>query len=379
MVGISRVLGYDDGWLILMSIKCEMNMSELQTLQTESLQVVEALSSLDQLEQTRVSLLGKSGKITGLLKQLGSMEPAQRKEFGQAVNGVKQEVAKALESRKEMLEEKALEEKLALEAVDITLPAAAKCPQGMHPVSYVIEEIEDILGRLGFSAATGPEVEEDFYNFTALNIPENHPARQDHDTFYLKQTDENGLRKVLRTQTSNVQIHTMQKFEPPMRVMSAGRVYRNDSDLTHTPQFHQVEGIALDKDITFGHLKGTLQRFLEEFFERDVKLRLRPSYFPFTEPSAEVDIDCQFCGGDGCRVCKQTGWIEVLGSGMVNRKVLEAAGVDPDEWQGFAFGMGVERLGMLKYGINDLRMFYDAQVPFLKHFNKAVTSSRIKV
>lgn len=354
-------------------------MSELQSFQTESLQAVEAIANLADLEQTRVSLLGKNGKITGLLKQLGGMEPEERREYGQAVNGVKQEVAKALAVRKGVLEEQALNERLKAETVDITLPTAPKNAQGMHPVSFVTEEIEDILARLGFSAATGPEIEEDFYNFTALNIPENHPARQDHDTFYLKQTDENGMRKVLRTQTSNVQIHTMENFKPPMRVMSAGRVYRNDSDLTHTPQFHQVEGIALDKDLTFGHLKGVLQRFLEEFFERDVKLRLRPSYFPFTEPSAEVDIDCQFCGGEGCRVCKQTGWIEVLGSGMVNRKVLASAGVNPEEWQGFAFGMGVERLGMLKYGINDLRMFYDSQVPFLTHFNKAVTSSKVKV
>lgn len=354
-------------------------MSDLSTLQQESLAQVSALSSLKDLEQTRVSLLGKNGTITGMMKRLGGMAPEERKAFGQSVNQVKQTVTEALESRKHILETEALNAQLASERLDMTLPTALKHPQGMHPVSFVIEEIEDILARFGFAPAVGPEVEEDFYNFTALNIPENHPARQDHDTFYMKQTDANGLRKVLRTQTSDVQIHTMEKCAPPLRVMSAGRVYRNDSDLTHTPQFHQVEGLAVAKDLTFAHLKGVLHAFLAAYFERDVTLRLRPSYFPFTEPSAEVDIDCQFCKGQGCRVCKQTGWIEVLGSGMVNRKVLEAVNVDPEQWQGFAFGMGVERLAMLKYGINDLRMFYDSQIPFLSHFNMPVSKTRVKV
>lgn len=346
------------------------DMTQLNELQTSSLSKVAALSSLKELEDTRVSLLGKNGEITSLLKQLGSMEPEKRKEFGQAVNKVKVAVAQAIEDRKTSLEDEALNAKLAEEAVDVTLPAAVRHTGKMHPISFVMEEVENILSKLGFSTSTGPEVETDFYNFTALNIPENHPARQDHDTFYLQQKDEDGLRKVLRTQTSNVQIHTMQKVQPPMRVMSIGRVYRCDSDLTHTPQFHQVEGLALDKDLTFGHLKGVLQKFLEDFFEREVTMRLRPSYFPFTEPGAEVDIECIFCEGDGCRVCSQTGWLEVLGSGMVHKNVLKAGGIDSNEWQGFAFGAGIERLAMLKYGITDLRMFYDSQAAFLRHFGK---------
>ena len=352
---------------------------DLQALKIQKAAEIAAQNTLDALEKTRVSLFGKSGEITGLFKQMGSLPAEEKKAFGAEVNTVKESLLEAFTARKDALEAAALSEKLATETVDITLPSAPKNIGGMHPVSYVIEEIEDILARLGFAAATGPEVETDFYNFTALNIPENHPARQDHDTFYLKQTDENGVRKVLRTQTSNVQIHTMQNYEPPMRVMSAGRVYRNDSDITHTPQFHQVEGIAIEKDLHFGHLKGVLQRFLADYFEQDVAVRLRPSYFPFVEPGAEVDMGCLFCGGDGCRVCKQTGWLEVLGSGMVHRNVLKAGGIDADTYQGFAFGMGVERLAMLKYGINDLRLFYESQIPFLGHFNKPASHTRVKL
>lgn len=226
------------------------------------------------------------------------------------------------------------------------------------------------MAKLGFAHASGPEIETDFYNFTALNIPEHHPARQDHDTFYVVTTD--GSNKVLRTQTSNVQIHVMENHQPPLRVMSIGRVYRCDSDVTHTPQFHQVEGLALDKNLHFGHLKGVLQRFLEEYFERKINMRLRPSYFPFTEPSAEVDIECLFCSGSGCRICKHTGWLEVLGSGMVHRNVLKNGGIDHTQWQGFAFGAGIERLTMLKYGVNDLRLFFESQQAFLRHYGKPV-------
>lgn len=352
-------------------------MTSLDQLQASSLDTVQALNTLDDLEKVRVSLLGKNGEITAQLKKLGSLPAEERKAFGQEVNQVKTAVAKALEEKKTVLEEAQLNARLKTEAVDVTLPADAKHVGKMHPVSYVIEEIEEIMSRLGFTAATGPEVETDFYNFTALNIPDDHPARQDHDTFYLKNLDADGKRRLLRTQTSNVQIHTMEKFEPPMRVMSIGRVYRNDSDLTHTPQFHQVEGLAIDKNLHFGHLKGTLQTFLEEYFERKITMRLRPSYFPFTEPGAEVDIECLFCKGDGCRVCSQTGWLEVLGSGMVHKNVLKAGGLDSEEWQGFAFGMGIERLAMLKYGIHDLRLFYESGIGFLKHFGKASSSMKV--
>tara|TARA_R110000868_G_scaffold411733_1_gene708219 strand:- start:54803 stop:55861 length:1059 start_codon:yes stop_codon:yes gene_type:complete len=352
-------------------------MTSLDQLQASSLEQVQSLSTLDDLENVRVSLLGKNGEITSLLKQLGAMPAEERKAFGKQVNDVKVAVANALESKKDTLETEVLNAKLAFESVDVTLPAQARSMGKIHPVSYVIEEVEAILSRLGFSAATGPEVETDFYNFTALNIPEDHPARQDHDTFYLKNLDADGKRRLLRTQTSNVQIHTMEKFKPPMRVMSIGRVYRNDSDLTHTPQFHQVEGLALDKNLTFGHLKGTLQKFLEEYFERDITMRLRPSYFPFTEPGAEVDIECLFCKGEGCRICSHTGWLEVLGSGMVHRNVLKAGGLSHEEWQGFAFGAGIERLAMLKYGITDLRLFYESGISFLKHFGKNSTNMKI--
>lgn len=349
-----------------------MDMTQLETLQTNGLEQVNAAATLEALENTRVSLLGKNGEITGLLKQLGAMAPEERKEFGQEVNKVKVAVSNALEERKAKLEEATLNEKLSSETVDITLPAPESRIGTMHPISFVIEEVEEILGRLGFAAASGPSVETDFYNFTALNIGEDHPARQDHDTFYLNEVDAEGKRKVLRTQTSNVQIHTLQNVEPPLRVMSVGRVFRCDSDVTHTPQFHQVEGLALDEagKITFAHLKGTLKKFMEDYFEKEVELRLRPSYFPFVEPGAEVDIGCLFCGGKGCRVCSHTGYLEVLGAGMVHRNVLNSCGVDHEKYQGFAFGAGIERLAMLKYGINDLRMFYESYTSFLKHYGK---------
>lgn len=346
-----------------------MDMTELNQLHSTALEQVAALNNLQDLEEARVSLLGKNGRITGLLKQLGGMDPEMRKTFGQEVNKVKVEVTDALEEKKSALESAALNEKLAREAVDITLPENPKYIGKMHPVSYVMEEVAEVLGKLGFTHAVGPEIETDFYNFTALNIPDDHPARQDHDTFYIA-TEEGEERKVLRTQTSNVQIHTMEKCEPPLRIMSIGRVYRCDSDVTHTPQFHQVEGLAIAKDLHFGHLKGTLQKFMADYFGRSVEIRLRPSYFPFVEPGAEVDIGCLFCEGEGCRICSQTGWLEVLGAGMVHRNVLKNCGVDHNEWQGFAFGAGIERLAMLKYGINDLRLFYESQEAFLKHYGK---------
>ncbi|MBI1363975.1 MAG: phenylalanine--tRNA ligase subunit alpha [Proteobacteria bacterium] len=345
-------------------------MQELKTLQSESLSHIGAINSLKELEDARVTLLGKSGKITELLKSLGGMDPETRKTFGQAVNDVKVQVQSALEDKKTALERAELDAKLATETVDVTLPATARPVGKMHPLSFVIEEVEKALSELGFDPVEGPEIDTEFNNFTALNIPDDHPARQDHDTFYFKPLKGENERRLLRTQTSNVQVRAMQNMTPPMRVQAIGRVFRCDSDLTHTPQFHQVEGLAIDKNLTFAHLKGVLQTFLTTYFERKVEIRLRPSYFPFTEPSTEVDIGCIFCGGNGCRVCKHTGWIEVLGAGMVHRNVLANGGIDHTQWQGFAFGCGLERLTMLKYGINDLRLFYDSHAAFLRHFGK---------
>lgn len=346
------------------------SMTDLAQLQKESLARIAALDSLAALEEERVGLLGKKGKISVELQKLGKMAPAERKDYGAAVNKVKEAVQAALGEKKSQLEDGALAAQLADEKVDVSLPAAPYACGKIHPLNYTMEEVADVLSRLGFSHATGPEVETDFYNFTALNIPENHPARQDHDTFYLR-PEADGQRRVLRTQTSNVQIHVMEKYAPPLRVMSIGRVYRRDSDVTHTPQFHQVEGLAVEKGLTFGHLKGTLQKFLNDFFETDITMRLRPHYFPFTEPSAEVDITCVFCQGHGCRICKHSGWLEVLGSGMVHRNVLAQCGIKHDEFQGFAFGCGIERLAMLKYGIHDLRLFFESQAAFLDHFGMA--------
>ena len=344
-----------------------MKMSELQKLESQSLANIANLSTLDTLEETRVNLLGKTGEITQLLKQLGSMPAEERKSFGQAVNQVKVTVQAALDDKKEALELVALEAQLASEGIDVTLPSKPHAMGKMHPISYVIEEVGDVLHRLGFEHALAPEMETDFYNFTALNIPEDHPARQDHDTFYVKPLNEEEERLVLRTQTSNAQIHTMEKYEPPLRIMSIGRVYRRDSDMTHTPQFHQIEGLAIDKDIHFGHLKGTLQKFLNEFFEREMKMRFRPHYFPFTEPSMEVDVEWTYeKNGE-----KHTKWLELLGSGMVHRNVLNHCNIDHEKYQGFAFGCGVERLAMLKYGINDLRMFFESHAQFLQHFGKS--------
>ena len=346
-------------------------MVDLSQLQEDSLSAISAAQTLDALEEQRVRLLGKKGVISLELQKLGKMDPEERKNFAPVINGVKTKVQNALQFQKTTLEEAVLEEQLASESLDMTLPASAYNVGKIHPISYAIEEVGDVLSRLGFSHGSGPEIETDFYNFTALNIPEDHPARQDHDTFYLK-ADENGERKVLRTQTSNVQIHTMENFKPPFRVMGVGRVYRRDSDLTHTPQFHQVEGLAIEEGITFAHLKGLLTQFLTGYFEQEVTTRFRPHYFPFTEPSAEVDMACIFCKGDGCRVCKDTGWIEVLGAGFVHQNVLRQGGLDPEKIRGIAFGCGIERLAMLKNGITDLRMFYESHAAFLKHFGKSV-------
>jgi len=348
-------------------------MQNIEQLKTSALELVQNSTDIKQLDEVRVKFLGKNGEITSILKTLGKLASEERKTVAQSTNEAKNAVFAAIEAKKAELELAALEEKLATEKLDITLPETPYNLGKRHPVSFVIEELETIFAKLGFSVASANEIENEHFNFTALNIPAEHPARQDHDTFYFNDFEEfNGekQRKLLRTQTSNTQIHAMQAKGAPLRIIAPGRVYRCDSDLTHTPQFHQIEGIALDKDITFSHLKGVLQVFLSQYFERDVKLRFRPSYFPFTEPGTEVDIECVFCEGKGCRVCKKTGFIEVLGAGMVHENVLAAGGIDSKEFQGFAFGVGVERLAMLKYGINDLRMFFDSQTEFMKHFGK---------
>ncbi|MEC9291009.1 MAG: phenylalanine--tRNA ligase subunit alpha [Pseudomonadota bacterium] len=337
----------------------------LSALKEQSLESINALSTPADLEGLRVKLLGKNGEITGLLKTLGTLPPEERKSFGGEVNAVRDTVTKALAARKEKLDAIALEEKLKSETLDITLPATPTTTGKIHPISYVMEELETVMERIGFTTVQGPEMETDFFNFTALNIPENHPARQDHDTFYLKKKDENGERMVLRTQTSNAQIHSMMEHGAPLRVMSVGRVYRCDSDMTHTPQFHQMEALCVDKNITFANMKGVLHRFLTEFFERDIKMRMRPAYFPFVEPGAEIDIEWTYTAADGT---EKTRWLEILGCGMVHRNVLKNAGVDPEEYQGFAFGVGVDRLTMLKYGVNDLRTMFEGNIPFTQHF-----------
>ncbi len=338
-------------------------MPSLTTLKQTALDAVTAADSLPVLEQLRVDYLGKKGAITEQLKQIGALPHEQRKSFGAEVNVVRTAVQSALELRLGQLQAQALNDKLINEQIDVTLPGRSSRPVGsIHPVSKTIQRIEAIFTGIGFNIVEGPEIETDYYNFEALNIPESHPARAMHDTFYV---DEH---TVLRTHTSPVQIRYMQNNQPPMQVIAPGRVYRCDSDVTHTPMFHQIEGLAIDKDISFADLKGVLIHFLQAFFEKDLGVRFRPSYFPFTEPSAEVDIECVFCEGEGCRICSKSGWIEVLGCGMVHPEVLKHGGIDPAEYSGYAFGLGMERLTMLRYGVNDLRLFFENEVDFLKQF-----------
>ena len=324
-------------------------------------------ANLEALEGVRVALLGKKGSVSGLMKGLGGMTPDERKEFGPLLNSLKNEVAGAIAARKTVLDTAALEERLASERVDVTLPVGGRSTGYIHPISQVMDEIAEIFAALDFDVAEGPDLEDDFHNFTALNIPPEHPARQMHDTFYLK-PDENGERKVLRTHTSPVQIRTMLSEKPPIRIIAPGRTYRSDSDATHTPMFHQVEGLVIDKSTHLGHLKGCLEAFIKAFFEVDeVKMRFRPSYFPFTEPSMEVDIGCSWQDGT-VKIGTGSDWLEILGCGMVNPKVLEACNLVPTVYQGFAFGCGIDRLAMLKYGMNDLRAFFDADGRWIKHY-----------
>jgi phenylalanyl-tRNA synthetase alpha chain len=337
-------------------------MNDLDQLKTEALDAIGAAATLDALDAERVRLLGKQGSVSALLKTLGSMTPAQRQTEGPRINGLREAVASAIAERKASLESAALEAKLASERVDLSLPAP-ELPRGsVHPVSQVMDELAEIFADMNFAVATGPEIEDDWHNFTALNIPETHPARAMHDTFYFPGG------KLLRTHTSPVQIRTMTSQEPPIRIIAPGRVYRSDSDATHTPMFHQIEGLVIDRGIHLGHLKWTLETFLRAYFEReDIVLRLRPSYFPFTEPSVEVDVG--FTLQNGRRVLGGSdGWMELLGSGMVHPRVLRNCGIDPDEYSGFAFGVGVDRLAMLKYGMDDLRAFFDGDLRWLRHY-----------
>jgi phenylalanyl-tRNA synthetase alpha chain len=337
--------------------------SDLEDLLCDAERAVAAADDLRALDEVRVHYLGKSGLFTQRLKQLGKLSPDERKAAGQTINRAKQTFQQSLEARKRLLEAAELEKRLATERIDVTLPGRDPVSGGLHPVTRTMQRIEAFFASAGFEVAEGPEIEDDFHNFEALNIPAHHPARAMHDTFYF---DEHLL---LRTHTSPVQIRHMKHAEPPMKVIAPGRVYRCDSDLTHTPMFHQVEGFLVDEQVSFADLKGILNAFLHGFFERDdLEVRFRPSYFPFTEPSAEVDIQCVMCGGDGCRVCSHTGWLEVLGCGMIHPEVFRHVGIDSERYLGYAFGMGVERLAMLRYGVNDLRLFFENDLRFLKQF-----------
>jgi phenylalanyl-tRNA synthetase alpha chain len=334
----------------------------LSILVERALADVDASANLERLDDVRVRLLGKKGQLTEQLKSLGALPASERPAAGQKINEAKAALQSAIESRRAALEAAALDAELAKGAIDVTLPGRGQEPGSLHPVTRTRLRIERIFMQAGFEVATGPEVEDDFHNFEALNIPKNHPARAMHDTFYFPDG------RLLRTHTSPVQIRAMRAMQPPLAVIAPGRVYRNDSDMTHTPMFHQVEGIVVGEAVSFANLKAMLHTFVEHFFEQPLGMRLRPSYFPFTEPSAEVDIECVFCHGAGCRVCKHTGWLEILGCGMIHPNVLAAAGIDSELWQGYAFGLGIERLAMLRYGVDDLRLFFENDLQFLKQF-----------
>ena len=348
-------------------------MDSLDSTREEFLRQITAAGSLEALEQIRVSALGRNGQVTGLLKGLGALPPEERKARGAAVNRLKESLETALGAARQRLERASLDRRLAEERLDVTLPVKAESDGRIHPISQTIDELIAIFGEMGFTVAEGPHIEEDFYNFTALNIPPEHPARQEQDTFYLMGAEGTRpeARKVLRTHTSPVQIRTMQAQKPPIRIIVPGRTFRSDHDATHSPMFHQVEGLVIDKHVHMGHLKGCLIEFCRAFFDiDDLPVRFRPSYFPFTEPSAEVDIGCSREGG-GLKIGGGADWLEILGSGMVHPKVLANCGLDPAEYQGFAFGMGIERIAMLKYGIPDLRTFYETDLRWLKHYGFA--------
>ncbi|HEV7929167.1 MAG TPA: phenylalanine--tRNA ligase subunit alpha [Nitrosospira sp.] len=340
-------------------------MIDLDDLLQEATTLFNSIDDAVELEQAKARYLGRQGKLTELLKGLGKLPPAERPGIGNRINQIKEQLEAALHHRRDAIREKKLAEQLVGEALDVTLPGRGLGMGGLHPVTRTLERIQSLFHSMGFTVAAGPEIESDFYNFTALNIPENHPARAMHDTFYI----DVGSGNLLRTHTSPVQIRYMQNNRPPLKVIAPGRVYRRDSDLTHTPMFHQVEGLWVDEDVNFAVLKGVLADFMKHFFERDdLRVRFRASFFPFTEPSAEMDIGCVMCS-NGCRVCGHTGWLEVLGCGMVHPNVFKHVNIDGEKYPGFAFGLGVERLAMLRYGVNDLRLFFENDLRFLRQFN----------
>jgi phenylalanyl-tRNA synthetase alpha chain len=338
---------------------------DLATLLRQALDEVAASTTLAALDEVRVRWLGKKGAFTEQLKALGGLPAAERPAVGARINEAKQQFEAAVESAREALARAAVEAELAAGRIDVTLPGRGEARGGVHPVTRARLRIERIFRDSGFEIATGPEIEDDFHNFEALNIPADHPARAMHDTFYFPDG------RLLRTHTSPVQVRELRKGRLPLAMIMPGRVYRVDYDMTHSPMFHQVEGLVVDEQVSFANLKAVLQGFLRAFFEKDLRMRLRPSYFPFTEPSAEVDMSCVFCDGAGCRVCKHTGWLEIAGCGMVHPNVLAAAGVDATRWNGYAFGMGIERLAMLRYGVSDLRLFFESDLRFLRQFGAA--------
>ena len=337
-------------------------MNDLSTIVDQTLGEIARAADLNALEQIRVRLLGKSGVITEQLKSLGGLPAEARPSAGQRINEAKQSLGEAIHKRRAELEQASVAAALAAGNIDVTLPGRGQAPGGLHPVTKVRLRMEQLFRQAGFRVAEGPEVEDDFHNFEALNIPENHPARAMMDTFYFADG------RLLRTHTSPVQIRALREGPLPLRLIAPGRVYRSDSDLTHTPMFHQIEGLVVDENVSLANLKAILHGLMEAFFERKLGIRFRPSYFPFTEPSAEVDIECVFCSGKGCRVCKQTGWLEVLGCGMVHPNVFRAVGIDAERWTGYAFGMGIERMTMLRYGVNDSRLYFDNDLRFLRQF-----------
>ncbi len=337
-------------------------LTDIEDLKAQALAALAAAGTRDEVESVRARFIGRQGAVTEQLRGLGSLPLEQRPAAGQALNQVKNALQEAARARREALSRAAMDAELGSERIDVTLPGRGQRAGGLHPVTRTLERIETFFRHLGFDIVEGPEIEDDFHNFEALNIPAHHPARAMHDTFYF----DDGL--LLRTHTSNMQIRVMAVQPPPLRVIAIGRVYRCDSDLTHTPMFQQIEGLVVDEHASFASLKGTLAAFCRYFFESDLEIRFRPSYFPFTEPSAEVDIQCVICGGSGCRVCGQSGWLEILGSGMVHPNVLANVGIDSERYTGFAFGMGAERITMLRYGVDDLRVFMDNDLAFLRQF-----------
>ena len=346
-------------------------MDNIDQLEQLALEQVEQACDLAGLDKVKVDYLGKKGQLTALLKTLGKLSAEERPKAGALINRAKENVQAAITGKRESIEAAKIAEQLANEAIDVTLPGRGEVLGSLHPVTQTIERIQSLFTAIGFTVEVGPEIEDDYHNFEALNIPSHHPARAMHDTFYVDHSpwDSGNSEYVLRTHTSPVQIRTLESSELPVRVICPGRVYRCDSDVTHTPMFHQIEGLVVDKNINFSHLKGMVDEFLKSFFEADVPVRFRPSYFPFTEPSAEVDIQCTHCQGKGCRICSNTGWLEVMGCGMVHPNVLEKTDIDTAVYSGFAFGLGVERLAMLRYGVDDLRLFFENDIKFLEQFS----------